>query len=182
MCRPLLFLLALAALSGCGTERPATPQPSAVKEPAGKLRATEPRTGISIEVPRNWQRDFRASPGMFRIFSGAAEVSGWAYKRAEPLPADDAALDAAREALVAESKRRNPSLKVDSARPREVAGARGIEITGSQTIEGRRIRTHSVHFYRDGTEFVIEALAPAEAFGKADRGVLEPLLRSLRFA
>ena len=180
--RAALLLLPIAlVLPACGTERVEPADPLAVKDPKGPIRATEPRTGISVEVPRNWQRDFRVSPGMFRIVSGAAQVSGWAYKRTEPLPADDAALERAREDLVEEAKRRNPTLKLTATRLREVAGAPGIELVGAQTIEGAQIRTRSVHFFRDGTEFVIEALGPPEVFGKADRAVLEPLLNSLRF-
>jgi len=168
-------------LAACGTERVKPADPLAVREPGQWLRATEARTGLSIEVPRTWQRDYRESPGLFRLVSGAAQVSAWAYKRTEPLPADDASLAAARDALVAEAKRRNPTLTVDAVRTREVGGAPGIEIVGSQEIEGTLVRTRSVHFFRDGAEFVIEALAPRRAFAKADRIVLERILDSLRF-
>ena len=168
-------------LAGCGTERAQPADPLAVKEPGDRVRATEPRTGLSIEVPSNWQRDFRALPGIFRIFSGAAQVSGWAYERTEALPGDGAELAAAEEALVAESKRRNATLEVDRSRTFEVAGAPAIEITGTQTIDGSPIRTRSVHFFRDGYEYVIEALSPPAAFGRTDRGVLQPLLESVRF-
>lgn len=180
--RAAVSLVVLACgLAGCGTERVQPVDPLAVKEPKDWLRATEQRTGISIEVPRSWQRDFRPSPGLFRIVSGAAQVSGWAYDRTEPLPEDDAAIAEAQDALVEEAKRRNPTLKVDSVRPRDVAGAPGIELVGSQRIEGAIIRTRSVHFFHDGKEFVIEALGPPEVFPKADRIVLERLLGSLRF-
>ena len=179
--RAALALAAACCLTACGTDRVEPVDPLAVKEPRNWLRATEQRTGISIEVPRTWQRDFRPSPGLFRIVSGSAQVSGWAYERTEPLPAGDAALDAAEDALVAEAKRRNPTLQVESVRRREVAGAPGIEVLGTQTIEGAKIRTRSVHFFHDGTEFVIEALGPPGVFAKADRGVLERLLGSLRF-
>ena len=179
--RPAL-ILCVVALGGCGADRVVPADPVAVRDPRNFARATEPRTGLSVRVPTNWHRDFRASPGLFLVSSGAAQVSGWAYDRAEPLPEDAAALAAAQDALVAEAKRRNPTLSVEAVRRRDVAGAPGIEIVGAQTIEGNRIRTRSVHFFHDGREFVIEALGPAGAFEKADRGVLTPLLRSLRFA
>ena len=177
----LSALLLGCCLAACGTDRVEPVDPLAVKEPRDWLRATEQRTGISIEVPRTWQRDFRESPGLFRIVSGAAQVSGWAYERTEPLPEDDEALAAARDALVEEAKRRNPSLEVESVRTREVAGAPGVEVLGTQEIEGTRIRTRSVHFFHEGREFVIEALGPPDVFPEADRIVLERLLASLRF-
>jgi hypothetical protein len=118
---------------------------------------------------------------MFRFSSGAGEVSGWAYQRTEPLPADDAALVAAKDALVAEASKRNGTLKVERSGTRKVAGAPAVEIVGTQTINGRPVRSHSVHFFRDGYEYVVEALAPEEEFPVADKGVLEPLLRTLRF-
>lgn len=180
--RRLVFVITAALwLPACGTERPPTPNPLAVKEPKGLIRATEPRTGLSIEVPGNWRRDFRSPPGMFRIASGAAQVSGWAYRRSEPLPAGDEDLEAAKDALVEESKRRNATLRVESTRISTVAGAPAVELVGVQTVEGQVMRTRSVHFYRGGTEYVVEALAPPRAFAKADHGVLRPLLASLRF-
>ena len=180
--RAALSLISLTCcLAACGSERVEPVDPLAVKEPRDWLRATEQRTGISIEVPRSWQRDFRPSPGLFRIVSGAAQVSGWAYDRTEPVPQDAAAVAEVQDALVAEAKKRNPTLKVDSVRPRAVAGAPGVELLGSQRIEGALIRTRSVHFFHDGREFVIEALGPPDVFPKADRIVLDRLLGSLRF-
>jgi hypothetical protein len=117
---------------------------------------------------------------MFRIASGGAEVSGWAYPRTERLPQTAAELRAARNALVAQAKRRNASFAVTGGRITKVQGYPAIELRGTQRILGRRITTHSVHIFRAG-EYVIEALAPAKDFELTDKRVLEPLLRSLKF-
>ena len=60
-----------------------------------------------------------------------------------------------------------------------VAGAPAIELVGEQSIEKRLLRTRSVHVFRAGTEYVIEALAPPASFGRVDAQVLGPLLDSL---
>jgi hypothetical protein len=117
---------------------------------------------------------------MFRIASGQADVSGWAYPRTEKLPATHAELEAARDALVAHAKTRNGTFKLDSSRITKVQGWPAIDLLGTQEILGRMVRTRSVHIYRAG-EYVIEALAPPAQFDTTNRKVLEPLLRSLRF-
>jgi hypothetical protein len=140
----------------------------------------DPRTGLRFEAPLNWVKRIRTNPGIFRIASGAADVSGWAYPRTEKLPRTTAELATARDALVRLARQRNPSFKLSSSEVTKVDGWPAIELRGTQTILSRRIETHSVHLFRGG-EYVFEALAPPGDFATADRQVLEPLLRSLRF-
>jgi hypothetical protein len=135
---------------------------------------------VRFQAPRNWVKRIRQNPGMFRIASGGAEVSGWAYPRAERLPQTMAELATARDALVQQAKRRSSSFVLTGSRITKVKGYPAIELRGTQRILGRRITTRSVHIFRAG-EYVIEALAPAKAFELTDKRVLEPLLRSLKF-
>jgi hypothetical protein len=121
------------------------------------------------------------NPGIFRIASGAADVSGWAYPRTEKLPLTRAELGAARTALIAEARKRSPSFRLTSSEITQVHGSPAIELRGTQQILGRRIQTHSIHVYRAPGEYVFEALAPASSFYTADRKVLAPLVRSLQF-
>lgn len=166
--------------SGCGTEPLPAPDPSKLREPGRLVQRVDQRTGLRYRAPTNWIKRGRAAPGMFRIASGHAEVSGWAYPRSEKLPESVAELEAARDALVAHARTRNPTFRLESSRLTKVQRWPAIELRGTQTIEGRRIQTRSVHIYRAG-EYVIEALAPPGQFTVADRRVLDPLIRSLEF-
>ncbi|HEX6713715.1 MAG TPA: hypothetical protein VF066_10030, partial [Thermoleophilaceae bacterium] len=139
------------------------------------------RTGLRFTAPLNWVKRIRADPGIFRIASGAADVSGWAYPRTEKLPQTGAQLQAARDALVAEAEKRNQSFVLSSSRITKVQGSPAIELRGSQQILGRKIETHSIHVYRAPGEYVFEALAPPSTFATADQKVLAPLVRSLEF-
>jgi hypothetical protein len=141
----------------------------------------DPRSGIRFQAPVNWVKRIRANPGIFRIASGAADVSGWAYPRYEKLPQTAPELETARDALVAEAKKRNGTFDLTSSAITRVKGSPAIELRGTQKILGRQTQSHSVHVYRAPGEYVFEALAPPSSFRVADRRVLAPLLRSLRF-
>lgn len=151
-----------------------------MREPGRTVQLRDPRTGLRFAAPLNWVKRIRVNPGIFRVASGAADVSGWAYPRTEKLPKTRAELASARDALVDEAKKRNASFRLTSSAITKLQGWPAIELRGTQQILGRRIETHSVHVFRAG-EYVFEALAPSRSFGVADREVLAPLLRSLRF-
>jgi hypothetical protein len=151
-----------------------------VREPGRAVTLRDPRTGLRFRAPRNWVKRIRQNPGIFRIGSGAADVSGWAYPRAEKLPQTRAELARARDALVARAKQRNASFRLTRSRITTVQGSPAIDLRGTQEILGKQVVTRSVHIFRVG-EFVIEALAPAHDFALTDKRVLDPLLRSLVF-
>src|SRR5207244_3563851 len=95
-----LFLL-IAVAAGCGTRPLVAPDPLAVRAPGRPVELRDPRTGLRFEAPRNWVKRIRTNPGIFRIASGGADVSGWAYPRPGiQLPTTHAQLAAARDALV----------------------------------------------------------------------------------
>jgi hypothetical protein len=173
---------AIAALAaGCGTKPLAAPDPLRVREPGRTTTLHDPRTGLRFSAPLNWVKRIRTNPGIFRIASGAADVSGWAYPRTEKLPRTDGELATARDALVAEAKKRNRSFALTSSRITKVQGAPAIELRGTQQILGREVQTHSIHVYRVPGEYVFEALAPPSSFAIADQRVLAPLVRSLQW-
>jgi hypothetical protein len=169
-----------AVLVGCGTQPLAPPDPLKVRAPGRSVQLRDPRTGLRFAAPLNWVKRIRTNPGVFRIASGGAEVSGWAYPRSERLPRTRAELETARDALVSEAKKRNASFRLTSSAITKVHGWPAIELRGTQRILGRSIETRSVHVFRGG-EYVFEALAPARDFEVANDQVLDPLLRSLRF-
>jgi hypothetical protein len=176
-----IALAAVAALAaGCGTQPLRPPDPLQVRQPGRSVQLQDPRTGLRFNAPLNWVKRIRGNPGIFRVASGSADVSGWGYPRFQQLPKTRAQLAAARDALAREAQRRNPTFKLSSSAITNVQGWPAIELRGRQTILGRLVETHSVHVFRAG-EYVFEALAPPRDFAIADQKVLEPLLRSLRF-
>ena len=48
-----------------------------------------------------------------------------------------------------------------------------------ETVAGQRRMVRSTHLFREGSEVVVEALAPPAAFDGLARTVFDPLLRSL---
>jgi hypothetical protein len=170
----------LIVLAGCGTKPLAAPDPLQIRDPGRPVELRDPRTGLRFQAPRNWVKRIRQGPGIFRIASGGADVSGWAYPRTERLPATRAELATARDALIQQAKQRGGSFQLTGSTLTSVQGFPAIELRGTQQIFGKPITTHSVHIFRAG-EYVFEALAPARDFALTDRRVLAPLLRSLKF-
>jgi len=153
-----------------------------VREPGRTTELRDPRTRLRFVAPVDWTRHIRANPGIVRISSGDAEVSGWAYPRVQKLPATPAQLAAARDALIALAQQRNPTFKLASSSVTTIKGSPAIELRGTQQILGKPIETRSVHIYRGFGEYVFEALAPARDFPLTDTKVLKPLLKSLDFS
>lgn len=169
--------------AGCGTKPLPPPDPTIVTPPGRGTELRDPRTKLRFVAPVNWIKRIRHIPGIVRITSGDADVSGWAYPRSEKLPTTPAQLASARDALVALAEQRNPTFKLTSSDiTTRIQGAPAIQLRGTQTILGNRIVTHSVHIYYGIGEYVFEALAPQRDFAVADQKVLEPLLRSLDFS
>lgn len=167
-------------VAGCGAQPLAPPDPQRVREPGRSVKLRDPRTGLRFEAPLNWVKRIRTNPGIFRIASGSADVSGWGYPRSEKLPETRAELERARDALVTQAKQRNATFELSSSAITKVQEWPAIELRGTQEILGRAIQTHSIHVYRAG-EYVFEALAPPEVFAIADTKVLAPLVESLEF-
>src|SRR4051794_18949822 len=167
--RRLIAIAVALTASGCGTQPLHAPDPQQVREPGRPVQLHDPRTGLRFSAPLNWVKRIRTNPGIFRIASGAADVSGWAYPRSERLPRTRAELAIARDALVAEAKKRNGTFRLASSKITKVHDLPAIELRGTQTILGRSIQTHSIHVYRAPGEYVFEALAPASTFTIADR-------------
>ena len=179
---PSLLLLP-CLLAGCGTQPLPTPDPSVVTPPGRTTELRDPRSRLRFAVPVDWIKRIRRPPGIVRISSGDADVSGWAYPRTQALPTTPAQLAAARDALVALAKKRNPTFQLSSSDiTTRIQGSPTIQVRGTQRLLGQTIVTHSVHVFRGIGEYVFEALAPRRDFATADQKVLEPLLRSLDFS
>lgn len=170
-------LLAALALAGCGNDRPDV---SLRAQLSGESRQVSfPRAGLEVELPREFDARPAEAPQVFRAVYGQALVSAYAYERAEQTPLDEEQLDAALGRLEAAAEERTPTYVLRSSGTAQVAGGRALELIGDQTISGERLRTHSLHVFDEGAEYVIELLAPRREFLRFDRALFPLVERTL---
>lgn len=174
--------LSLLALTACGRDRTSPPDLSTARVGEGVTPLDLPSAGLTLQIPRGWQQAESDPPLLASLGSGRANVAIWRYPRTEPLPADPAALERARVALVARAKERDPSLVLASSRVVRVDGAPGVELLASEHVGTVRRRVRSTHVYASGAEIVIDALAPRAEFPRLDRAVFVPLVASVRLS
>jgi hypothetical protein len=173
--------IAAALLAGCGEERTPPPDVRHADDPHGLQQVALPGAGVTFQAPANW-RTLPAQPPMEGgIGSKTAIVAVWRYPRAEPLPAGQGQLARAQDRLVERIRARNPTFTVRSSELTEVGGARGIEVTGRQTINGLEYDVRSAHVFEHGAEVVVDAYAPPVDFARVDETVFVPLIESLTF-
>jgi hypothetical protein len=177
---PLVLIALLASLTACGNERQRAPATPRAAEPSGVRTVTLARFGVTFSRPANWPLTDPRPPQIAAVNSGQVAVNLWRYPRIEQLPKSDAELQRAREALVAAARARDRTLELLSARSVRVDGVPGIELVATQTMGLARRKVRSTHLYGHGGELVVDAYAPPAEFARVDRGVFEPLLRSLR--
>lgn len=181
--RPLAPLVLTAlALAACGRDPTPPPDLTHARVGEGFTVLDLASSGLSLRIPRGWQKSSIRPPGLTSLASGGANVAVWRYERSEPLPSDPVALAAARDALVARARRRDPSLVVSYARVVRVDGAPGVELLASERVGSARRRVRSTHVYASGAEIVIDALAPPRQFAKLDRAVFRPVVASVRLS
>jgi hypothetical protein len=178
--RAALILATLPVLAaGCGNAATRVPDVSIPAAPRHWVPANPPG-GVHLRIPSNWDKQPATGPMIAAVFSGRATVALWRYPRSEPLPSGAATLRAAEKALVATVRRRDPTFRLAAARTVRVGGARAVELLGTETINGRRVRVRSTHVYAGGSELVIDAYAPPARFAALDRSVFVPLTESVR--
>jgi hypothetical protein len=181
--RPVTLPLACAAAllgAGCGAERVQPPDPSrpfAIEPP---VRRAFPEAGLRFRAPGDLAFGAGRAPLVTSASTGTATIAIWRYPRSEPLPRDDAALAAAREALVRAARTRDATFDLDRSRRVRIDGAPGIELVGSERVAGRDRRVRSTHVYAKGAEVVVDAYAAPRDFAVVDRAIVGPLLRSLK--
>lgn len=177
-CFPSIVLLA-ALLAGCGSRQVRPPDLTTPAAPAGSIPLSFDRQGVRLAGPGGWRVQTGAAPLVATIQSGTATVAVWRYPRTEPLPAKRTALRQAQALLLAAARARDPSFTKRRATIAKVDGHPAITILGSETVAGQARTVRSTHVYALGSEVVIDAIAPAGVFGRVDRGVVGPLVRSL---
>ena len=172
-----------AVLAGCGNDPTPLPDVGVIPAPTGFRPARYDAQGVRFRAPTNW----RVSPGegtqLATVAIGDAQVGVWRYPRTEPLPETRTQLDAARAAVVAQIKGRDPTFKVKSTRLVLKPGIRAVQVVGvgtNLTNASVRRSVRSLHVYGSGAEVVMDAFAPPKAFSRVDKQTFGPMTRSLK--
>ncbi|HEV7807122.1 MAG TPA: hypothetical protein VGO80_14965 [Solirubrobacteraceae bacterium] len=179
--RPALLTAAVAILlAGCGNSRTPTPSTGLIPAPKDFREVTYSVDGISLRVPTNWRSVKGTGSQLATIAIGDGQIVVWRYARSEPLPETRSQLDAARRALVAQVKRRDPTFELASSRLVMKRGLRAVELLGEGTNQGQRRAVRSLHAFGRGLEVVVDAFAPPKEFARVDEQTYGPVTRSLR--
>ncbi|HEY3020302.1 MAG TPA: hypothetical protein VGJ32_08920 [Solirubrobacteraceae bacterium] len=180
--RTTIALLLLAALAGCGSDKSKPADATQVKPAGGNVAVKIPKAGVTFEAPAGWRRQKGRAPLVYAVQTGQATLALWRYPRTEQLPVTHKALQAAKEALVAQIRKRDPTFKVTRAKLLHVGPKRAVQVLGTGAIAGNRRTIRSTHIYTEKAEFVVDAYAPPTVFDRVDQQVFAPVLDSLQIA
>jgi hypothetical protein len=175
-----ITLVLAVALAGCGRDRLQAPDPSRPFTAGQLTTVTFPKAGVKFRAPSDWPFGSGSGSLVASTSSGTATIAIWRYERAEELPRDDTALQAAEENLLNAMHGRDASLEEVRTRRIEIDGAPAIQVVADETVAGRKRRVRSTHAFAKGAEFVIDAYADPEVFPVVDESVFRPFLRSFK--
>lgn len=173
---PLVLTAAalVAALAGCGG---ASNDDTATT--AARATGAFPKAGIAFTPPADWNVDAGSGHLVATTQAGQATVAVWRYPRDETLPKSKLELQAARDALLQASTKRDASFEKIKTAATTVAGEPAVQIRAREHIAGQPRTVRSTHIYAHGAEYVIDAYADADSFRQVDAQVFRPLLRSV---
>jgi hypothetical protein len=179
MRRPASLALTAAAIAalaaaGCGSDSSNKTATTSVAE-----SGTFPAQGISFTPPADWSIDRGTGHLVATAQAGQATVAVWRYPRGEKLPKSKLELQAARDALIKASSKRDVTFEQIKTAATTIAGEPAVQIRARQHIAGQPRTVRSTHIYANGAEIVVDAYADADHFRKIDADVFRPLLRSL---
>jgi hypothetical protein len=177
--RTATLLVAVLALAGCGSGKDKSPDASSIPTGGGTVAVKYPAAGIRFRAPQDWRRQAGKAPLVAAVQTGQATIAVWRYPRAEQLPVTHGSLQAAKQALLAQIKKRDPTFKVQKAKLLHVGPKRAVQVLGVGQINGNARMIRSTHIYTQKAEYVVDAYAPETVFARVDRGVFAPVLESL---
>jgi hypothetical protein len=177
---PLTALALAALLVACGNEKTPSPNVSAIPKPKGFRDAEYTKDGIRLRVPTNWRIVPGETPQIATIAAGDGQIGVWRFPRKEPLPETPIQLNAARNALILQVQKRDPTFTVTSSRIVIKPKLRAVEIIGIGTNQGLQRSQRSLHAYAYGGEIVIDGFAPIKQFDSVDKQTLSKVARSLK--
>lgn len=180
---PLALLALLAALAaGCGNKPSKPPVVTTPKAAFGWIDLPIPAQGITFQRPGAWRYAPGTPPLLGTMSSGLATIALWRYPRNESLPTTPDELSAARDALVAAAKARDPSFSVIKAKGTRAAHEPAVVIVADETVAGQPRRVRSTHIYAADAEIVVDAFAPADQYEQLESPIFRKLVRSLKIS
>ena len=109
---------------------------SEIPAPKGVRDAKYTQEGISLRVPTNWRMVAGEAPQIATIAAGDGQIGVWRFPRKEPLPKTAIQLNAARNALILQVQKRDPTFTVTSSRIVMKPKLKAVEIIGIGTNQG----------------------------------------------
>jgi hypothetical protein len=173
-CHALTAAAVAVLAAGCGSDSSGG---SAQPAQAG---GSFPKAGVRFMPPADWSVNAGSGHLVATAQAGQATVAVWRYPRSEKLPTSKLQLQAARDALVRASRKRDASFEQIKTAATTIAGKPAVQIRAREHIAGQPRTVRSTHIYAHGAEYVIDAYADADSFRSVDAQVFRPLLRSLR--
>lgn len=170
----------LVSLAGCGNSPSKPPVITTPSRVTSMVPQALPTQGISFQRPASWHYTAGQAPLLATINSGLVTIAVWRYPRAEPLPRTAAQLATARDALVGAAKSRDPTFKVIKAKGTRAAHHPAVVIEANETVAGQARQVRSTHIYAAGSEYVIDAFAPADQYAQVETPVFRVLVRSVK--
>ena len=179
MRRAFVLAAALALLTGCGNPRQSAPDVFTPGPPLGANQAAYPQDGLAFKVPGGWSKVDGSPPSVATIATGTAVVAVWRYPRTEPLPANDAQLQAAIGTLAQAAKTRDASFTLIKSSHLTIGGKPAVQLRGLETIDGQQRMVRSTHIYAEGAEIVVDSFCALKDFKRVDAQVFRPLLQTM---
>lgn len=167
-------------LAGCGNQRTPVPRLGDVAPSGGFDFLPLSPWPIAINVARRWSWAEHGAPLLLTESSGPAILAVWRFARHSSVPRSDSELRAARDALVAQARRRDPFLQLIRTRIGSLQGLPTIELDAGERVGGAPRRVRSLHVFAENAEVIIDAYAPPALFHDADHAVFSPVKHSLR--
>ena len=175
-----LIILACLVLAGCGNQQQRPPAVGPPAQPNGTTPVAFDSDGVRFAAPGGWHVQSGTAPLVATVQSGSAMIAVWRYPRSEPLPAARDQLTQARDLLLQAAKARDATFRPLKSAITRLGSHPAIQVRGTETVSGQARSVRSTHVYAFGAEVVVDAYAPADAFGRVDRAAFVPLVRSLR--
>ena len=176
-----LTALALAAtLVACGNDKTSAPDVGNIPAPKDFRAVTYRDAGVVVKVPTNWRVIDGDAPQIATVAAGDGQIALWRFPRKEPLPETAIQLDAARQALIAQVMKRDPTFKLTSSRIVSKPKLKAVEIVGVGTNQGLKRSQRSLHAYAYGGEIVVDGFTPVKQFSRVDEQTLAKVTRSLK--
>ncbi len=175
-------VVALAAgVAGCGNQRAELSDGSHVGAAGGSREYRSDNGDVRLRYPRSWLVENADKPGLVTISTDGAAATVYGYARRD-LGTDPVSVEAQRRRIIRSLERRAPGFRRFGTSVTTIDGSPAVQVLGRGPIDGHTVRVRSVHVFKPGVEWVIDAYATPRNYPAANRIGFTPLLDSLRLS